>query len=428
MPKQLTSNKTAARQKRKAFKLNHKSTSNTQVSQQTTSESDLNESTLTDQLNAEPTITQMPVVSLKQSEVRDRSGKLISTIEDTIGKSVLETVNEASAFSSETASLSYTETNPRFKKLSAEDDLLASVRSSEVPAAKPQPSASNVVADATASASNSKEVSSQSVKKSVAKQGGYFDDLRNFGVQTYQRITNYFQSRPKPNWYNGVSMGMNMSLSNSTHNFGGFHAGFTNLMPLSDYFSVVSEFKFFYRNNGGYTVNDIAYRILNPTVDNVTLPHQVIYGYQKDSTVRTYNFRNFYSLELPVMMQFNYRSLALYGGINLAYNFKLKTTEKSRNYVVNVTDTVSNALAYSYPAEKASIVERSDFGPRLGLGYTVGASYNFNPQIYLDIRLTQNVLDNMRTNAAREISNGFFKVPTMQLSFGYRFRKFSPDN
>jgi len=34
----------------------------------------------------------------------------------------------------------------------------------------------------------------------------------------------------------------------------------------------------------------------------------------------------------------------------------------------------------------------------------------------------------MKTNAAREISNGFFKVPSFHFSLGYRFRKFTPDN
>jgi hypothetical protein len=144
--------------------------------------------------------------------------------------------------------------------------------------------------------------------------------------------------------------------------------------------------------------------------------------------VKTYNFKRFYSIELPLMMQFNYRSFALYGGINLAYNIKLMTTVKSQNYVSNIKDTLLNSEPYSYPNEKLSQLQPSDFGARLGIGYTVGAAFNFSPQMYLDLRMTQNAWDNKRSIIAREISNGVYKVPTLQVSLGYRFRKFTPDN
>nr|HPI54784.1 hypothetical protein [Chitinophagaceae bacterium] len=68
---------------------------------------------------------------------------------------------------------------------------------------------------------------------------------------------------------------------------------------------------------------------------------------------------------------------------------------------------------------------KDDFKSRFGLGYIVGAGYNFNPNIYIDLRLSQNVWDNAKSVAQREVSNGFFKVPYVQLSIGYRFKKFA---
>ena len=225
-------------------------------------------------------------------------------------------------------------------------------------------------------------------------------------------------------------MGMNASLSNANRNFGGFQGGFTTLNPITDFVSFLAELKFYYRNNGGYTATDVNYKIVNPTADTATLSHvqSTIYSYQKDSTVKTYNFKNFYSLELPLIAQLNYRSFALYGGLNLAYNFRLKTTEKSRNYAVSHIDTLATSFGFDFPFDKASQYMKSDFSSRFGLGYTIGAAYSFSPQLYIDLRITQNVWDNMKTNAAREISNGFFKVPSFHFSLGYRFRKFTPDN
>jgi opacity protein-like surface antigen len=95
---------------------------------------------------------------------------------------------------------------------------------------------------------------------------------------------------------------------------------------------------------------------------------------------------------------------------------------------VSHIDTLATSVGFDFPVDKASQYMKSDFSSRFGLGYTIGAAYSFSPQLYIDLRITQNVWDNMKTNAAREISNGFFKVPSFHFSLGYRFRKFTPDN
>ncbi|MBK7762233.1 MAG: outer membrane beta-barrel protein [Bacteroidetes bacterium] len=324
------------------------------------------------------------------------------------------------------ASIDYHISNPRYVDLSSEAELKANEQT-DLNSKKEETSSA---AEESSKVQNQVLATTNSIskKRSSSNQTSYFEDLKRFSSDTYQKLVNAVKFGAHPDTYTGLSMGMNASLSSAQNNFGGFHAGLTNLKPVSDYFSVLTEFKFFYRNNGGYTVNDIYTRTLNRWTDNSSLTHQTIYNYQMDSTVRTYNFKNFYSLELPIMMQLNDRSFAIYGGANLAYNFKLNVNEKTRNYVIDKHDTMSNSFVYSFPADKGSQLQRSDFSSRFGLGYTMGASYQFSPQLYVDVRMSQNVWDNMKTNAAREISNGFFKVPNVQFSLGYRFRKFVPDN
>jgi hypothetical protein len=52
----------------------------------------------------------------------------------------------------------------------------------------------------------------------------------------------------------------------------------------------------------------------------------------------------------------------------------------------------------------------------------------FNQNVYVDLRVTKNVWDDAKTLSAKEVSSNYFKVPTLQLSLGYRFKKFSTDN
>jgi hypothetical protein len=218
----------------------------------------------------------------------------------------------------------------------------------------------------------------------------------------------------------GVSMGVNAALFKTKHNYGGFHAGLTNHTAISETFSVISELKFFIRNNAGFTINDIKTQILNKSVDT-TVPGQTTYFYQVDSLTKKYNFKSFMSLELPLMLSARFNKISIYGGPNFVYNFKLKINEIDKKYVVNKEEVVSNAVQFNYPAELGMKYAKNDFGNRFGIGYAVGVSYNFHPKIYIDLRMSKVVWDNTQTNSQREISNGVTKVPFTQLSLGYKF-------
>ncbi len=378
------------------------------------------------QSKAQSTVTEtklMPTVLLTQKAEYKRNGTVTFTA-DTVSRSVLEQTT-THVQNTPAVVLDYHQTNPRYKELSPEEEMLAN-RSADIPTALASET-TNISQEKSSQQSNQQLLSIVQKKKSE-DHSSYFEDLKRFGSDEYQKLKNFITYGFHPNTYMGMSAGINASLNNAQHNFGGFHAGITQLKPISDYASLLTEFKFFYRNNGGYTANDSYYSIINTSKDTLSVLHQNIYSYQKDSSVRTYNFKNFYSLELPIMMQFNYHSIAVYGGVNLAYAFRLNTTEKFKKYVVDVHDTVPSSIVYSFPADKGNEFVSSDFSSRFGLGYTFGASYSFSPQLYLDLRITQQVWDNMKTNSAREISNGFFKVPNVQFALAYRFRRFVPNN
>ncbi len=218
----------------------------------------------------------------------------------------------------------------------------------------------------------------------------------------------------------GVSMGVNAALFRTQHNYGGFHAGLTNHTAISETFSLISELKFFIRNNAGFTINDIKTQLLNKSADT-SVPGQTTYSYQVDSLTKKYNFKSFMSLELPLMLSARFNKISIYGGPNFVYNFKLKINEIDKKYVVNKEEVVSNLTQYNYPAELGMKYTRNDFGARFGIGYAMGLSFNFHPKIAIDLRVSKVVWDNTKTNSQREISNGVTKVPFTQLSLAYKF-------
>jgi len=378
------------------------------------------------------------IVSEKVARRRDGSVKLIEY--DTINKSkqAIETTakversnlkDEATSSHSNMENI-FQSSNPRYVKVSKEEE--------EKMTTSQEPITRKKIQLETRNNNNNIAHTSSSITpptdngKSKEYHTSFFQDMNKFTRDTYHKLitASIGLFHMKIPIYSGMTVGINKSILNATHNFGGFQIGSTGLIPINDYLSLLTEAKFFYRNNSGYTIADIYSNILNTSVDQVSLQNQnkYIYNYQKDSLVKTYNFKHFMSLELPILLQANYRSFALYGGANVAYNFKLNIKEIDRKYVIDQTDTVDKSVTYNFPTSQGQQYARNDFAKRFGIGYVFGGSYSFNPNLYVDLRLTQNVWDNTKTNAAKEISNGFFKVPYIQFSLGYRFRKFTPNN
>ena len=93
------------------------------------------------------------------------------------------------------------------------------------------------------------------------------------------------------------------------------------------------------------------------------------------------------------------------------------------SYTTNTADTLLTAAFYTFPASTSAFYKSTDFQSRFGVGYVVGISYDFHPNLYVDFRLVKNTWDNSSTTSAIQISNKIFKVPNLQLGIGYRFKE-----
>ena len=371
----------------------------------------------------------IPQVEVKQQITRSRNGNIQAINYDTVGisqttKEMSTNTLEPSALVDEKRIILPEESNPRYVKLDAANEKLAQHKAEIPQRASSAPATVEESNNSTASApslSLQQAAKNQDAKTQSGKKTSYFQDMMIAARDNYNKLREH-----RLTLYPGLSVGINTSMF-SVHNFGGFHFGVNNLIPVNNYFTVLTELKLFYRNNSGFTINDTKSVIKDQSVDNLTLSasNQTIYATQSEQTIKKYNFKHFSMLELPILLQGHYRSLMAYGGLNLSYNFKLKINEIVQTNSISQIDTLENSAFYNSPQEKSFEFTKDDFKSRFGLGYVVGAGYNFNPNIYIDLRLSQNVWDNAKSAAQREVSNGFFKVPYVQLSIGYRFKKFA---
>ncbi|HAD32889.1 MAG TPA: hypothetical protein DCF44_00005, partial [Chitinophagaceae bacterium] len=387
----------------------------------------------TDPLNSVPSantvvMDTIPGLQLVEKVTRNKNGHVVSKSYDTIGSQ--EILVEKSSTRSNVIPI-----NPRMVALSPEEEAAANRK---IDLTAQSNSTMTVIASNTANSSlETMQIAHKNQDLSIAKtaekgkerkQDSWFDQMQNIVQEGFQKLNILSMRLMNMNipFNPGISLGVNASLFNTKHNFGGFHAGFTNTLPLSEYFSMMTELKFFYRNNSGYTVSDASTTIRNHQTDTISMAssNQNVYTYQVDSNVKIYNFKHVMSLELPIYMQAHLSKFTLYGGVNFAYNFRLNVKQIKRDFIINGQDIREKSEPYKFPVEKGSQFSRDDFSSRFGIGYSFGAAYSFNPNLYVDFRLTQNVWDNTNTNAARSISNGFFKVPSLQFSIGYRFKKF----
>lgn len=213
-------------------------------------------------------------------------------------------------------------------------------------------------------------------------------------------------------FYPGVIMGVNSALSgHGTMN--GFHLGVTGLLVFGDRWSLLSELKYQQRFNSGVTVND---NYVNSTyVDPTT---QLL---QNDSVQHYFKFSTLNNVSLPLSLRYNFNRFNVFGGVNLAYFFAINTEEVDRVYkTTSAPMGTGPSITYNW-REGAPKVSVDDFGPRFGMGYLLGASYELSPAMQLDLRMTQQLFDNARTPGAKIISQEIYKMPTLQLSILYRF-------
>lgn len=318
--------------------------------------------------------------------------------------------------------------NPRFVALTQEQEeaaqrrtAIASVANNEATMV-PQEIIEASVTPVASLSTNTEEIDNTAEAKKA--QSSFFSLFKKAGASIRQKGIKMAHTRMPI--YTGMFLGLNAALVNSKHNFGGFQGGLTAMTPLGRLVTLQAEARIMNQNNSGYTVTDSKNIIKSYFVDSTTLaPHGKIYNYEVDSVNYGYNLKDFYSLQVPVLVNVHLNKFNLYGGVHFNYGFRMNINTNSSSSPISIADTVFGS-AYNLRTDSEPMFSRDDFADRMGLGYTIGGGYNFTNRINLDLRMSNLFWDNTKA-AKQEISNVFFKIPSFQLSLGYKFRAFDID-
>jgi opacity protein-like surface antigen len=228
----------------------------------------------------------------------------------------------------------------------------------------------------------------------------------------------------------GVLAGINSTLSGGSGALQGIQAGIYGLLKLNERWSLGGELQYLYRLNNSMNLKDDYYTGTVRSEGVITRNGQTYYPvrYDVDSMVNRYSFGSYSSLALPLYVQYNHQRFSIYGGLNLGFHFRPNVDFADvKIATISRFDTLAAGTPMVAPASRAADVSLSDFDSRFSVGYLAGAKYQITPKLHLDLRLTQQLWDNLRQRSVgtAKVSETYLYLPTIQLSAGYRFRNHS---
>lgn len=236
-------------------------------------------------------------------------------------------------------------------------------------------------------------------------------NLNSFLQQTTNSLATYFDGSQK--FYMAILAGGNMSIGNPAAY--GMQLGIAGLYSISERVTLAAELRFLNHYYSNYTIED-SRRTYD--VSSSQLPGGSWLFSGKEYTVTSsYRIDHYNSLELPLTANYNLGRLAVYGGVNFSYAFPLKW-DRSQSFTEKSIDQQQTTPNSPFVNTGFKLNEQSDFGPRVGIGFVTGVTYDFSRTLSLDVRMRQQVWNN--GDKASSL-NHLYKSPSLQLSIGYYF-------
>lgn len=232
------------------------------------------------------------------------------------------------------------------------------------------------------------------------------DDRRSFVARFYDMMSTYL-NKDKP-FYFGGSLGGQLMFSQPLQS--GFNLGLGGYYEFKERYTLGVEFRYLHNSyNGALTENYKTYS--QQTVDN-SGPAPV-YSALEQKFTNTYNLKNSSYLELPVTMRYQLSKLSVMGGIYGSYmtgtTYTSKMAELSGEALM-----VSGAKPF---ASSTGSILANDFKARYGMGFTLGAAYDFSKHLSLDVRINQNLWNNLKSTS--ELSTNLYRATGVQISLMY---------
>lgn len=206
-------------------------------------------------------------------------------------------------------------------------------------------------------------------------------------------------------FYPGVSIGGNSNFG--ANNLSGVQFGLFGLVTFGENWNAMGELKYIHRFNNGSVLED-DYTAFKTNGSGVPLQSKVEHFFK---------FSTLQSIEMPIAIRYAAGRVNLFGGLNMAYNFRVDAEE----ITLQPNDSTYQPSLNPNWNDSKPTVEYDDFKARFSLGYLLGVGWEFSPSLQFDMRMTQHVWDNASGLGGQKVSQQYFKAPSMQLSIYYRF-------
>ena len=247
----------------------------------------------------------------------------------------------------------------------------------------------------------------------------------NNAARVNQLVKNVEFTMARAQFYAGITGGFNANMFGA-NSLAGFQLGITGLLAFNERWSIGAELKFYQRFNTGASIQDNytkGYDYIPGSIGTQNGQQVQSWSWKEDRVTHYYNFTAVQTLEAPIALRYNIGRIFGEAGVNLMYAFAINAEEIER------TDGAAVPMAKSIPVGNTPEninggrpqVNLSDFGSRFGLGYVLGAGYQFSPALNTNFRLVQGFWDNAGANGAQRVSRSLYQMPSLQLSIGYRF-------
>ncbi|HTO14573.1 MAG TPA: hypothetical protein VLZ83_02330 [Edaphocola sp.] len=223
-------------------------------------------------------------------------------------------------------------------------------------------------------------------------------------VQFQDLMDNYFKG-VKP-YYFGSSIGVQAAFSYPEQY--GFHFSLASFYDLNERSTIAVELKYLQNIFNNKPWKDSYNQFSQQTIDNSGT--QPLYSAFQQTFSNLYTFKSASYIEMPVTFRYQINNLSIMSGAFASYMINTKYTAEQNKEEGN-GKWVSGLQRFENTNPQIS---SNEFNNRLGLGFTVGALYDFSKNTSLDFRINQNVWNNKNQNTL-----SIYKSTGIQLSLFY---------
>ncbi|GEM_PF-1420394 len=230
---------------------------------------------------------------------------------------------------------------------------------------------------------------------------------KSFAARFYDMMSTYL-NKDKP-FYFGASLGGQVMFSQPMQS--GFHLGLGAYYEFKERYTLGAELRYLHNSYNNNSLTEHYQTYSQQTIDRSGA--QPVYSALEQKFTNTYYLQKSSYLELPITMRYQLSKLSIMGGVYGSYMMGTSYTNK----MAELSGEASMVSSLKPFAATTGTIVANDFKARYGMGFTIGAAYDFSKNLSLDLRINQNLWNNLKSTS--ELSTNLYRSTGVQLSLMY---------